>query len=279
LAVVAITVTIALAARRYLRPSSVPWHTEIVGPLVESDQEYALVLRPFGRDGRIIVPKTFDFRGTTHVNRPIGFTYNTTLEQVVAEAVGSALNLETYSLIDQRVKFSPPGPTFMRATDDDWRLPMRRLIGRAHSIILVLPAHRDIGSSFEWEVQQIASCQMRSRVVMVLPPDDQGAEAHRRAVQHASLLVRTLDGLRDVGEATVMSGHEPSGSIPAGTLVVRVTEAGIRTWPSVGATSVGLIPKRAVASDATYRAALGAALQDIAREMSELGFRTRYVSV
>ena len=38
------------------RPGRAKWHGEVVGPLVNSTEEYCLLLRPFGYDGENILP-------------------------------------------------------------------------------------------------------------------------------------------------------------------------------------------------------------------------------
>ncbi len=257
-------VNVVVATRNYRRSSATFGYDEILPLLERSEREYCLVLRPFGRDGEVILPvdiparkavpnaglsednpttRTEHARGTTVRTAPIPnrdaktfFTPNTTMEQVVVTAARAALGLETYGLVNQKVLFAPPGLTYMRASDDDWKCVAQRLIRRAHSIVLILPPGRETGAGFTWEVEQIVHYGKASRVVIVLPPCDQDVRARPEALLAANLLLLLLErsGTRaDLGRS---EAGDDDHALPANTLVVRYTQkSGPRSWNALPA--------------------------------------------
>jgi hypothetical protein len=218
-----VAVAVAGGATRYGRSSATHDYAEILIPLEHSEREYCVVLRPFGRDGEIVLPKTRRIRL---------FMPNMTMEQAVAKAVRRALHLETYAIVDQTVSFAPPGPTFMRASNDEWKVVAQRLIRGARSILLVLTPGREIGEGFGWEIEQIVDCALQSRVIIVLPPCDQGVRAYKEARRQASgLLVR-------LGQPFSRAGLRPTSTdkngltLPEHTILARPSTemAEPRTW-------------------------------------------------
>jgi hypothetical protein len=212
---------ITVGATRYPRSAGTVGHERVVPALLESGKPYCLMLRPFGQDAEIVLPKIMR-KGRTS-NGP--FTRNVTMEQVVTAAARSALDLSTYGIVDQHTTFAPPGPTLVRAADTEWRAVAGRLIRNAHVIVLILPPDREFGDGFVWEVEWIRKCQAASRVVVVLPPADQDPEAHQAALHRSSVLLALLDGTFDQFRA-----HEYELMLPDTTLVIRSTEGGAKWW-------------------------------------------------
>ena len=154
------------------RPSRLAkWHTKVVGPLVESAEEYCLVLRPFGYDGRLVLPVLPATKGKRPVQAAIRRVKP--IEQVIAESVRGAKRLGTYCVVDQGTLLAPPGPTYLRAPNDGWRGSVHRLIARAHTIFVILPPSGKVGAGLEWEIATIATLGLQTRVIFVLHPPEQ----------------------------------------------------------------------------------------------------------
>ena len=178
--IVAIIATMT-AITQYERSSRTVGHEDILFPLVQSEREYCLVLRPFGRDGEVIVPKA-SHKGRVGM-RFTYFTRNATMEQIVATAAHDALNLETYGIVDQRILLAPPGVTFMRASNNEWKTVVQCLIRRAHTIVLILHPGQEMRDGFAWEIEQIVRYGMQSRVIIALSPFDSDAYDHQAALR------------------------------------------------------------------------------------------------
>jgi hypothetical protein len=191
------------------RPTKTLQWEDVVGPLVRSTEEYCLILRPFGADGRIILPhRTRRFSWIAG-----SFTRTSTLEQVVAVAAKRALGMKTYALVDQQQLLAPPGPVWLRTPTegDDWQRPVEALIQRAHTIVLILPPGQEIRPSLAWEVRQVTLRDLQGRVLIVLPPPDRHREAYLRAHHQACRVLTALEGVLgdpdDVDELKV-AGYE-----------------------------------------------------------------------
>jgi hypothetical protein len=165
---------------RYKRSARTQPYAEVLDRLVQSDEEYCLILRPFGSDGEIVVPHSTPGAAT--------------IEQVISRAARKSLGLRTYAIVDQGRRLAPPGPTYLRAPNDEWQLAVRTLIRRAHSIVLVLPPGQEIRDSFRWEINQLAGHRLQSRVTIVLPPDRLYPDDYPLALRQACLLVDRLEG-------------------------------------------------------------------------------------
>ena len=153
---------------------------EILAPLVRSNEEYCLLLRPFGSDGEIILRH----RGQR----------TATLEQVVARAARKAIGIKVYALVDQDRTLAPPGPVYLRAPHEQWQSATRVLVRRAQLDRDYSAAGAGDPNSFQWEIEQITQRNVQSRVIIVLPPCDRDVDAYRPALQQACVLLATLEG-------------------------------------------------------------------------------------
>lgn len=226
IALIVFVTTVVLGGVKYRRSVTTGNYQQILTALEQSGREYCVVLRTFGRDGEIILPTRRRFRV---------FVLNLTLEQVVAKAVRRSLDLDTYAIVDQNVRFAPPGPTFMRSSNHDWKSAAGRLISRAHSIVLILTPGQDMGEGFAWEIEQIAQYGVSSRVVIVLPPYDRDVHAHQEALKQAGVLLASLEGPAMEGMGGIPTlGYQPA--LPGDTLLVRpgTEKADLRTWVAGG---------------------------------------------
>lgn len=255
-------VMIVVGAAKYPRSAGTPSHEQVVSRLLRDRKKYCLILRPFGQDAEIVLPKTGAKRRTG--GGP--FTRNVTMEQLITSAARTVLDMDTYGIVDQRTTFAPPGPVLMRAADDEWQEVAQRLIGSAHVIVLILPPDRDFGDGFVWEIEQIRQAGATSRVVIVLPPCDQDTEAYEAALRRACVLLALLDG-----ELDHFKVHEYELMLPSGTLVIRSTADGAKWWQTldepVERTMVGR-KRKTVVADMTYLDVLEVALREIDHEQS-----------
>ena len=189
LMLVALLLMLLATVAAYTRSAVTLDHRDALGRLASSTEEFCLILRPSGREGRVVVPdvRVRDLRATWA-------NPNLTLEQVVALAARTALDHSTYAIVDQASHVAPPGPTYLRVPDPERQRVVQRLIARAHSIVLVLAPEVDLRTSFRWEVEQIVRAGVAHRVIIVLPPPDQDVVGHRIALQRVSLLLAALGG-------------------------------------------------------------------------------------
>jgi hypothetical protein len=209
--IIAMTASIVVATK-YHRASAVVDYDKVLLSLLYSNEEYCVVLRPFGHDGEIIVPAD---RTRARLR---GYNKTVTMEQVAALAVRSTLNLETYGFVDQGVRLAPPGLTFMRVPHDEWRFVAVGIIRRAHSIVLLLPPGRDMGAGFMWEIEQIVKYGLQSRVIVVLPPYDQDVRAHQEAIRQTGVVMTLLEGS---GMSSEISGDHGDVRLEPTTLAVK----------------------------------------------------------
>jgi hypothetical protein len=137
------------------------------------------------------------------------------------------LGFETYGLVNQKTRLLPPGVTFIRAPNDEWKMVAQRLIRRAHTIMLVVYPHQNsMGNGFAWEIEQIVSCGVQSRVVLILPSDGSGWWVDRRALDQADVILTSLNepgGQAGLAQFSVAEYESQHNSTP---LIMKYTENG-----------------------------------------------------
>lgn len=170
-------------------------HVKFVDPLLSSTEEYCLLLRPFGYDGRIVLPDMAPIdEGLSWWRKPRQYgPYRRTrhIEQVIADAAMRACGMRSISVVDSRSLLAPPGPEYFRASHSEWQQPVRRLLARAHTIVILLPPGLPRSNGLEWEVRTIAALGLQSRVIFVLPPPEHHPET-RCPVTHRFAALATL---------------------------------------------------------------------------------------
>jgi hypothetical protein len=273
---VALLLMLVAAATTYQRSAATLDHRDALGRLASSTEEFCLVLRPFGRDGRVVAPGT-------RVNTLLGRWAhpNLTLEQVVALAARTALNHPTYAIVDQSSFLAPPGPTYLRVPDPERRCVAQRLIARAHSIVLMLPPDPDVHAGFAWEVEQIVRAGVQHRVIIVLPPPDQDAHGHYCALQRASLLLAALGGSGRQDDIDPFTVYEYELQLGASTVVLKCTRRrNVHAW-SMRPVELpgGRRGARVVVATTSYVPALAEAIMDTERELLGVDFAVRYPRV
>lgn len=254
-------VPILLTWGRYSRTGRTAHSDDVLAPLLASQEEYCLILRPFGSDGEIILGRG---RG--------GFT----AEQLVARAARKVLGFKAYAMVDQDRRLAPPGPVYMRAPHDRWQPAVQALIRRAHSIIMILPPGEDIRHSFQWEIEQITRLGMQARVIVVLPPPGQDAPAYTRSLQQACLILAAFEEFAGtIDEVDSLRVHHWEMTLSERTILLKyIQDTGpvpqeLRCWEA---------PKRMPRRTRykIYERALEAALATTRSELADLDFSMRY---
>jgi hypothetical protein len=283
-------VAMVMGGTKYRRSAATQPYEQLLIPLVQSDEEFCLVLRPFGSDGQVILPKTRKKKnGDGRLAGRGAFIQNVTMEQVVATAVRAALGLRTYAVVDQSVAVAPPGLTFMRVPNDAWKGVADRLIRRAHSIVLIVPPGGAIGTGFAWEIEQIVHYAMQARVLIVLPTDEAALGPDRDALRTATDLLVLLEDSDARADQARTAAHQEELPLPDNTLVVKcyvyacdARTCGVvrRTAPPSGRRAkrqLRLEARRKLGvGDDVYGSCLRFALEATESELSEWGFDSRY---
>ncbi|HEY6794678.1 MAG TPA: hypothetical protein VI248_08345 [Kineosporiaceae bacterium] len=221
----------------YRRSGAVTAYREVIGPLVTSRKEFALLLRPFGHDGEVLL-----LTGGRD-GRASRWAGSLTLEQVVSTAVRDVLGLDTYAVVDSALTLAPPGPVYLRAQHSEWKVPVRALIRRAHTVFILLPPGQDLRPSLAWEVAEIVRAGRQDRVIVVMPPSRRGDRvdgellARGAAVAVALLRRRHLDEVTPEECEAVVRGF-PSRNIfligvgddPRGVRLMMLQPGAVRRW-------------------------------------------------
>lgn len=156
---------------------------------------------------------------------------------------------------------------------------MRTLVGRAHSILLILPPGQDIRDSFSWEIDQLTQHELQSRVTIVLPPDRLYPDHYPKAFHQACVLVATLEGFaRSIDEVSSLLVHDLEVSITERTHVLKYCRSDLLKDPELCEWYITKrkTPMRGVRWSSFYFQALNAAFETTRKELSCLGFAARY---
>lgn len=266
-------------AKRYQRSATAPTLSadNVVSELPMFRETYCLVLRTFGRDGYVLLPRT-NRKGRrkfySNLNNPTVAT-----EEVVAAAAKEILALPTVGIIDQAVRLAPPGPVFQRVSNLEWKPVLSRLIRYARVIVLLLGPDQDIGEGFAWEVEQIRALGQATRVIIALPPPDQDEHRHQAALHRACVLLTILNGDGRADAPDTFSVYEMEDRLlPSAITAAYTPSAGIGSWgivPSqipgnfLGRTLRRTLSTRRMTSDKVYYSALGEAFRAVRRENDE----------
>lgn len=188
----------------YQRSRAVPRFQEVVGPLVSSRSEFALLLRSFGYDGEVLLMTGgADGRIGRWVDGRIGrWAGSLTLEQVISRTVRDTLGLDTYAVVDDALPYAPPGPVYLRATHTEWKVPVRALIRRAHTIFILLPPGQELRPSLAWEVAEIVRARRQDRVIIVMPPSMRGVHVDPVVLARGAAVMTALLQQRPLAEVT-----------------------------------------------------------------------------
>ncbi|MFJ8585867.1 hypothetical protein ACIRD2_14560 [Streptomyces sp. NPDC093595] len=183
----------------------------VLDSILASDASYCLMLRTFGGDGKVLLP--------THPQIGL-WSPALTLEQVTAQALSRHHGMRSYTLVDAAVRHSPPGPVYLRSSDEDWRDHIAALVGKAAHIVLLLAPGREMRPSLAWEIELIRSSGLQHRVTIVFPPCGRKGTydpSHLTARNNAERILAMLElSYVDVGEVGTLMHH---------ALAVRILQA------------------------------------------------------
>jgi hypothetical protein len=188
--------------RGYQKPQAVRPYQEVLTPLLASAMAFCLVLRPFGHDGETFLHGYRQSKRAMFRNNDSVYYSILTMEQVIARSARQALRLDTYALVDQNRELAPPGPIYLRASNESWQKAVLPLVQHADSIILWLAPGQDLRASFHWEVEQIVQARQRFRTIIVMPPPDQDEDVYRQAIGQAAVLLAALES--DTGQVAAV---------------------------------------------------------------------------
>lgn len=107
--------------RGYQKPQAVRPYQEVLTPLLASAMAFCLVLRPFGHDGETFLRGYRQSKRAMFRNNDSVYYSILTMEQVIARSARQALRLDTYALVDQNREVAPPGPIYLRASNEAGR--------------------------------------------------------------------------------------------------------------------------------------------------------------
>jgi len=143
-------------------------------PTIREVEPYCLLLRPFGADGRLLTirsPRSFwgNALGRLPVARPFVF-YRLTIEQALQRSFQEQFGEEVVALVDQSERRAPPGPTFLRTSNEAWELTIRRLMMRASHVAIVVPPGFGVTSGLATELNMIKMLRMAHRTVVIGAP-------------------------------------------------------------------------------------------------------------
>lgn len=211
-------------AGRQRRTVKVRAWDSVVGPLVRSQEEFCLLLRPFGEDGQIISPVRLNARPGTPLAQALFFPATVTLEQMIASIVKNTLGLRTFGLVDSKFLLAPPGPHWLRATpgEQGWKQPVQALIERAHTIFLILPPGQKIRDAVKWEIRQITYKGLQNRVVIVVPPGELGSAGEADVRRDLCTVLAAFDAqFGDFDDVNELDVDRFEYDLPAATRVVK----------------------------------------------------------
>nr|AGZ94035.1 hypothetical protein [Streptomyces sp. MMG1612] len=213
---------------------------QAIDSILASDTSYCLMLRTFGGDGQVLLP--------THPRIGL-WSPALTLEQVTAQALLRHHGSPAYTLVDAAVRYSPPGPVYLRSSNEDWQDHVTALVGKAAHIVLLLAPGREMRPSLAWEIELIRRCGLQHRVTIVFPPcgrkgtyDPSHLTARRNAERILQMLELTSVDLR----ATAKSMHQ--------AVVVRILQKEDRQGRIVHTVKVGstILTRRGIIAAKLY---------------------------
>jgi hypothetical protein len=131
-------------------------------------ESYVLLLRPFGADGAIQMGT-----GSSWMDWGIPWRETTTLEVVLGKTVEKAFGVPTIAVVSPGQLVLPPGPRYVRVTED-WQRDVDRLLRRAAFVVVVLPPSKGCTPAVRWEIERCVQLGLVGRLLLVAPPDPDG---------------------------------------------------------------------------------------------------------
>ncbi len=187
-----IVIDIWRLVREYVSSDRVQTATarEFIRSINARQGEYVFILRPFGFDGFLNVPRRRSFlnRLVLPANRTV------TVEQIVAREARAVLGHETCAVVQPDAKDLAPGPQYV-SCDDNWQTEVALLISRASCVFFVFPPGRGGTPAVAWEIRQALAMLDGYRVVIVLT---ERARKKRDEFSDVAKLLQTEAGFLDI---------------------------------------------------------------------------------
>ncbi len=120
---------------------------------------HALILRPFGADGSIVVRKY-----------PWLLSPRYMLEELIEDAVQSELHCKCYSLVDPKAGLLTMGPEYLLSDHDQWRTHVDALLKNTRVAFVLLLPGLGVTGSLLWELSRLVELKFAGRLIIVLPP-------------------------------------------------------------------------------------------------------------
>jgi len=172
--------------------------SELIRDIDAKGSEYLLILRPFGADGYLHVPRSKGLLET--VVNPAAETV--TIEQLIARVARKTAALATVALVDPVLDELAPGPIYVAAEPqgETWKSDVALLAARAYGVIFAFPPSRGSTPSVSWELSQVLATSPPGGIALILP------DAERKNAADMASIMRTFGRVVDFGEI-VDAGH------------------------------------------------------------------------
>lgn len=142
---------------------------EFVDSIRGTNDEYCLVLRPFGNDGHFF-SRDF-FRGNVFQKAFVNWWRNdVVIESVIAASVQRALGMQTVAVIDPKDARTARSFTYLAITEQEWQPFVSTLARRAAVVVVLFPPGSSITPAVRWEINLLMAINLIPRLVFVLPP-------------------------------------------------------------------------------------------------------------
>jgi hypothetical protein len=264
------------SVRRHPRSVKGREYHEVLSGILGSNDEYCLILRPFGYDGRTRL--SYGYRPWL---APRALWFNRYLEQAVVRSARKSCGLTTYALVDSRSELAPPGPVPVRASMDRWQFCTGELIDNAHSVVIVLPPDQEFRDGFKWEVSQLSVRCMQKRSMIVIPPLPRESAKYQACAEQAAMILATFETFAGEvdeidpllvlhWERELMQLHTLVVEIEADGLLDPATTFSVHLWYPTRRASPGRVGAR------FYESSLAGIFSRIDRELKKVPFERRY---
>jgi hypothetical protein len=122
---------------------------------------------------------------------------------------------------------------YLRAAHTEWKVPVRALIRRAHTVFVLLPPGQELRPSLAWEVAEIVQARRQDRVIIVMPPSVRGVHVDPVVLARGAAVMTALLVQRPLAEVTPEQAGAAVQGFPLQEVVligVGDDPAGARLW-------------------------------------------------
>jgi len=133
-----------------------------------SEDEYCLVLRPFGNDASF---KLQNINSEYYFDSMISnWADGIVIEQILEKKNKESRNIDTVALVDPRLKLIPHSPRFISTSNDTWQWVIFDLLKRALYTFIIIPPRKKITDALVWEVTKLVQLGLIGRFAIIIPP-------------------------------------------------------------------------------------------------------------